>query len=117
MFIDRLMNQTNGPLVERMLQFHDARQRALAANIGNLDVPGYRVKDLSETKFLARLRERAALRASSGPGEVGVDDLESNIENPRDGILFHDKNNRSMEKLMSDMGKNGLQYVMAIEIL
>jgi len=117
MFIDRLMNQTSGPLLERYLKFSEARDKLLKENLANVDVPGYRYKDLSESKFIAHLRERAAQRASSTPGSVGFDDIDSDQENPAAGILFHDQNNRSMEKLMSDISKNGMQYTMAIELL
>jgi flagellar basal-body rod protein FlgB len=117
MFIERLINQTGGPLVERVLQFAAARHQLIAENMANIDVPGYRQKDLSEAKFYSLLRDRAALRESEGPGTVGFEDIPSDIENPSNGILFHDQNNRSMEMLNADQAKNGLLYTMAIEIL
>jgi flagellar basal-body rod protein FlgB len=117
MFMERLFNQTNGPLLERYLQFASARDRLLNEDLANVDTPGYQYKDLSESKFVAHLRERAAERAGSAPGSLGFDDIDSEVEKPTAGILFHDKNNRSMETLMSDKAKNGLRYTMAIEIL
>ena len=117
MFIDRLMNQTNAPLIERVLQFAAARQGLIAQNIANVDTPGYRQRDLSQAKFTAMLRERAASRADAAPGTVTFDDIATDIENPRAGILFHDQNNRSMEQLAADQAKNGMLYTMAIEIL
>jgi flagellar basal-body rod protein FlgB len=117
MFLERLMNQTNAPLVERVLQFAAARHRLIAENMANVDTPGYRQKDLSQAKFFALLRDRAASRAASGPGMVGFDDIALEVEKPSKGILFHDQNNRSMEELASDQAKNGLLYTMAIEIL
>jgi flagellar basal-body rod protein FlgB len=117
MFIDRLMNQTNAPLVERVLEFASARHKLIAENVANVDTPGYRTKDLSEAKFFAMLRDRAAARQEVSPGSMGYDDLNVDVENPRAGILFHDRNNRSMEQLASDQAKNGLLYTMAIELL
>ena len=117
MFIDRLMNQTNAPLVERVLEFASARHKLIAENIANVDTPGYRTKDLSEAKFFSMLRDRAASRREVAPGSLGYDDLNVDVENPRAGILFHDRNNRSMEQLASDQAKNGLLYTMAIELL
>jgi flagellar basal-body rod protein FlgB len=117
MFIERLMNQTNAPLVEKVLDFASARHRLIAENIANVDTPGYRQKDLSEAKFFAMLRDRAAARRSAAPGSLGYDQLNVDVENPAAGILFHDGNNRSMEQLASDQAKNGLLYTMAIEIL
>jgi flagellar basal-body rod protein FlgB len=117
MFIDRLINQTNAPLVEKVLGFASARHKLIAENIANIDTPGYRQKDLSQAKFFAMLRERAAERRSVGPGSLGYDGLNVDVENPKAGILFHDQNNRSMEQLASDQAKNGLLYTMAIELL
>jgi flagellar basal-body rod protein FlgB len=117
MFIERLMNQTNAPLVERVLGFASARHKLIAENIANVDTPGYRTKDLSEAKFFAMLRDRAAARQEAAPGSLAYDGLNVDVENPRAGILFHDRNNRSMEQLASDQAKNGLLYTMAIELL
>ena len=117
MFIERLMNQTNAPLVERVLEFASARHKLIAENIANVDTPGYRTKDLSEAKFFSMLRDRAATRREVAPGSMGYDDLNVDVENPQAGILFHDRNNRSMERLASDQAKNGLLYTMAIELL
>jgi len=117
MFVERLMNQTNAPLVERVLQFAADRHRLIAENMANVDTPGYRQKDLSPAKFFAMLRDRAATRQTSAPGTVTYDDIPSDEDNPNDGILFHDQNNRSMEQLASEQAKNGLLYTMAIEIL
>ncbi len=118
MFIDRLINQTNAPLVEKVLKFASARHKLIAENIANVDTPGYRQKDLSEAKFFAALRERAAARrAAAIPGSIGYDGLNVDVENPAAGILFHDQNNRSMEHLASEQAKNGLLYTLAIELL
>lgn len=117
MFLERLMNETNGPLVERVLQFAQARHKVIAENMANIDTPGYRQKDLSPHKFFALLRDRANQRAESAPGTTGFDDIAADIENPSKGILFHDQNNRSMEELATEQAKNGMLYTMAIEIL
>jgi flagellar basal-body rod protein FlgB len=117
MFIDRMINQTNAPLLEKVLGFSSARHKLIAENIANVDTPGYRTKDLSEGKFFAMLRERAASRRDAAPGSMGYDGLNIDVENPQAGILFHDRNNRSMERLASDQAKNGLLYTMAIELL
>jgi flagellar basal-body rod protein FlgB len=117
MFLERLMNQTNGPLVERVLEFAQARHKLIAENMANIDTPGYRQKDLSPTKFFEMLRDRAEQRRASAPGSTSYDDIAAEIENPSRGILFHDGNNRSMESLASDQAKNGLLYTLAIELL
>jgi flagellar basal-body rod protein FlgB len=117
MFIERMMNQTSAPLVERVLECAAGRHRLIAENMANIDTPGYRQKDLSSAKFFSMLRARAAERAQGAPGAIGYDDIATDLENPVAGILFHDQNNRSMEQLASEQAKNGLLYTMAIEIL
>jgi len=117
MFIERLLNEGSSPLLERMLQFTAARHRLIAENVVNLDTPGYRQKDLSVEKFQAMLRDRVEERERYGPGQVGFEDVKEELEHPRDGILFHDGNNRSVDQLMSDQAKNALMHNMIVELL
>jgi len=117
MFINRLINQTNAPLLERVVEFTQTRHRLIADNIVNASTPGYRQKDLSVDSFNESLRKRLAVRREAPPGSVGFGDIESDVDHPRGGILFHDGNNRSMEQLMSEMSKNALTHNMAIELL
>src|SRR5207248_690451 len=102
MFIERLLNEGNAPLLEQMLRFTAERHRLLVENVANIDTPLYRQKDLSTEKFQAQLRERMEEKASAPPGSVAFDDVEMESENPTRNILFHDRNNRSIEQLMSD---------------
>lgn len=117
MFIDRLLNQGNAPLLEQMVKFTQTRHRVLAENVVNISTPNYQQKDLSLDKFQQLLSQRVDQREQSAPGAVGFDDLKSEIDHPRNGILFHDGNNRSMEQLMSDQAKNALMHNMFVEIL
>jgi flagellar basal-body rod protein FlgB len=117
MFINRLLNQGNAPLLEQMVRFAQTRHRLLAENVVNITTPNYRQKDLSPEKFQAMLQERLVDRNASTPGSVGFDDLKLEIDNPRRGILFHDGNNRSMEQLMTDQAKNALMHNMYVEML
>jgi flagellar basal-body rod protein FlgB len=117
MFIDRLLNQGPSPVLEQMLRFTEARQELIADNIANVSTPNYRQKDLSVEKFQQMLRERVERQQSSGPGAVRFDDITSEVENPRRGILFHDGNNRSMEQLMTDNAKNALMHNLVVELL
>jgi flagellar basal-body rod protein FlgB len=117
MYIDRLLNQGTAPVLERWLQFTDAREGLLAQNIANSSTPGYVQKDLSLDKFQEALAEKVKGREDAAPGSVSFDDIQTEIENPRDNILFHDGNNRSMEQLMSDQAKNALMHNFAVEIL
>jgi flagellar basal-body rod protein FlgB len=117
MFIDRLIGQGNVPLLERMVRFTSARHEVLAENIVNVSTPNYQQKDVSLPAFQKSLRARMDLRSKSPPGSVKFDDIDPAIENPRSGLLFHDRNNRSMEHLMTDLSSNALKHNLYTELL
>src|SRR4051812_18324273 len=117
MFIERLLNGGNGPVIEASVRFAAARHRMLAENIANVDTPGYIQRDLSQEKFQALLAQRVERRDSLADGTTRFDDLGGEVENGTSGILFHDGNNRSMEQLMSDSAKNALFHNMMLEML
>jgi len=117
MFIERLLNQGNAPLIEQAVKFSAARQKLLAEDMANVSTPGYVQKDLSVQKFQEMLRERADARDSAPVGSTTFDDVTGELISPTSNILFHDRNNRSIEQLASDSQKNALFHNMMIEIL
>lgn len=117
MFVTRMLNQDSQPVLEQLLQFTAARHKVLAENIANIDTPNYRQKDLSVERFQQMMQERLERRASEPAESVSFDDIQGELTNPNDGILFHDGNNRSAEQLMSDFAKNALMHNMAVEML
>ena len=117
MFIDRLLNQGNAPLLEQMLRFTEARHRLIMENGANLDTPGYQTKDLDVAKFQSMLADRVEERNNAAPGSVDFSDISADVQNPHGTLMFHDRNNRSMEQLMSDHAKNALFHNMIVEIL
>ena len=119
MFIDRLLDQGNAPLLEQMLRFTAARHRLIAENVVNVDTPEYRQKDLSPERFQALLRSRVEQRRDAGRGAEApsFDDVVAEVETPTRGILFHDGSNRSMEQLMADQAKNAMMHNLAVELL
>ena len=116
MFIERLINQGNGPLAENVLKFTAARHQLLLENVANVSTPGYRHKDLDVAKFQQQLRDRVQLRQVGAPGSIGFGDV-SGEQTETTGLLFHDENNRSMEQLMADGAKNALLHNMVVELL
>ena len=117
MFIERLLNQGNAPLLEQVLKFSAARHKLIAENVVNVSTPNYRQKDLSVAKFQAMLQDRAAEKASSAPGSVGFSDIGAEVQEPNNSILFHDGGNRSMEQLVSDQAKNAMMHNLVVELL
>lgn len=115
MFIEQLFNQDSAPVLEQVIRFTSARHKLIAENIANVDTPDYRQKDLSVDRFQSQLR--AKLEARRRSPSTSLDDLDIRPNNPTAGILFHDRNNRSMEQLATDMAKNAMMHNMAIELL
>ncbi len=115
--LDRLLNQSSAPVLEKMLHFTAARHKLIAENVANISTPNYRQKDLLLEKFQQLLGERVDRRDNSGLGATSFDDISAEMEEPERGILFHDGANRSMEQLMSDQAKNALMHNAIIELL
>ena len=130
MFLENLINRGSMPVLERVLSFTAARQEVLANNVSNFATPGYTMKDLPTEEFFGALREAADRRAAGGAGaalEMGStrhlrwDEqgrLEAQVAEAEDNnIVFHDGNNRSVEKQMSEMSKNALLHNVTVELL
>jgi len=117
MFVERLLNQGNAPLLEQMLKFTAARHKLIAENVVNVSTPNYKQKDLSLEKFQSMLQDRVEVRRGAAPGSVGFDDIEAELETPTNGILFHDGGNRSMEQLVTDQAKNAMMHNLVVELL
>jgi flagellar basal-body rod protein FlgB len=117
MFIERLLNQGNAPLLEQVLKFTAARHRLIAENVVNISTPNYRQKDLSVDKFQAMLQRRVSDRDDAPPGSVGFSDIQADVESPTTGMLFHDGGNRSMEQLVTDQAKNAMMHNLVVELL
>jgi flagellar basal-body rod protein FlgB len=117
MFIDRLVNGGNVPLIQQMLEFTVARHRLIAENIANIDNVNYRQKDLSLERFQEMLRQSVEERNRGTPGAIGLEEIKAELAYPRNGILFHDGNNRSIEHLVTDQAKNAMMHQIAVELL
>jgi flagellar basal-body rod protein FlgB len=117
MFIEKLLNQGNAPLLEQVVRFSSVRHRLIAENIANVDTPDYRQKDLSVKRFHRLLRDRVEQRGRAPVGAVRFDDVAAEVQRPEAGILFHDGNNRSMEELATDLAKNAMMHNLAVELL
>ncbi len=56
-------------------------------------------------------------RDVQGDGSVPFDDVMGQMNSPVNNILFHDRNNRSMEQLMAESSKHALIQNTMIELL
>lgn len=119
MLIDALTNSGPLPTLELSMRFAAQRQRLVAHNIANIDTPDFRPFDASPRGFQDTLREAIDdRRARTGGlhGELrfkptseleldGAGELRINPRTPSTGVLFHDRNNRDVERLMQALAE------------
>lgn len=121
--LPNLFDSTTIPVLGEVLNFAQARHTVLAGNIANVNTPGYRLRDLSQTAFQRQLTEAIALSrrqgepvspglAGSGPGgplrQVGA-----SLQN----LLYHDDTNLDLEKQVAEMSKNQLLHNFALTVI
>ncbi|NLX05748.1 MAG: flagellar basal body rod protein FlgB [Phycisphaerae bacterium] len=99
-------------VLERVATFCQARHELLANNIANIDTPGYKCQDLDCEAFQSDLQRMVEQRKS---GQTTID-REPQIDHDQ-YLLFHDGNNRSVEKQVSEMARNGIMHNVAMELL
>ncbi len=129
---DRFVSGGNLPALERVLQFTSARQSIIANNIANMETPGFRPADVSATAFQTSLadaidnRKRAVAAGVANEGltapdgglamdgsesiRIGADGMQLTPEPIGDGILFHDGNDRNMERILQSLTENLLTF-------
>jgi flagellar basal-body rod protein FlgB len=120
--LSALFDSTNIPVLGEVLNFAQARHGVLAGNIANVNTPGYRTRDLSETAFQEALQEAMAESrsgrplspglAASRPGEA-MREVRASLEN----ILYHDDTNIDLEKQVAEITKNQLLHNFALTVM
>ena len=129
--ISGLFDSGATPVLERLVQFTDARQRVLTDDIANLSTPNYQPRDLSTAEFQTALRTAVdARRSETGGDDAGpleVEDtselkfkdqtIEAQPQASNENIMFHDQNNRDLERTMQHLAENALTHNAAIELL
>lgn len=117
------------PTLERLVQFTGERQRILAHNAANISTPNFRPKDLDIESFQSRLAEaHEARRRQANPtrGPLALrdsqqvsfdrDSLATRPDFTNQNILFHDRNNRDLERSMQALAENALTHSAGIEM-
>ena len=128
--IDGLTNAGSIPVLERMAQFAGARHRLITHNVANLSTPEFRPVDVSVDLFRSQLRAAVEQRREDRPNGSGPLELEPTDEitftedglqmEPKpigENILFHDRNDRDLERTMQDLAENFMVYRQAMDLL
>lgn len=118
------------PVLERMVQFTGARQELIAHNIANLSTPYFKPTDLDPAQFQSQLRDAMDRRSRKPNGmrrslELGNSDqvrmsqgqMQFRPQSKDENILFHDQNNRDVERTMQDLVENALAHRTSVELL
>ena len=120
------------PALEAMARFSAARQRLIADNVANIDTPGFTPMDADPKAFQAQMRQAIDARREDSPaglhgalevsgrgpmqqlpgGEVVLDP-----EALHENLLFHDRNDRNLERIMQDVSENLLAFQAATQLL
>ncbi|MFM1822937.1 MAG: Flagellar basal body rod protein FlgB [Planctomycetota bacterium] len=125
--LEGFLGNTSLPALERSLQYMSARQKLLAGNLANAETPGYRPVDVDPRAFQASLREALESGRVAPDGGIALDDgapvrfheggVELRPEVLAENILFHDGNDRSMERLMQRLSENVYAFRIASQFL
>jgi flagellar basal-body rod protein FlgB len=123
--IDGVTNADSIPVLEQLMRFSGARHRLIAQNVANLSTPEFRPMDLSVEDFQQQLQEAVdqrrerfgptggPLRTGDGTGPAGELEAEPIGHN----LLFHDRNDRDLERTMQDLVENFLTFRASAQIL
>ncbi|MAE66729.1 MAG: hypothetical protein CMJ18_20875 [Phycisphaeraceae bacterium] len=118
------------PAAERLVQFTARRHRVLADGIANLSTPFYKPRDLDPKAFQSALadaidRRRKTVSPIRGPLEMQntrqlrfePDRIDVRPDPVHRNILFHDQNNRDLERLMQHLAENTVSHQVGIELV
>lgn len=101
--IEALFNGTNYAASKKLLDATALRHEALAANIANIETPGYKRVDLPKNfadEFAASVR-------SNEVGQIAQPSLAEDADAPTQRL---DGNNVEMDKELLGMSNNSMQY-------
>lgn len=131
MFLTSVLTSGSLPSLEATLRFAGQRQAILAHNIANLTTPGFVPLDVSPSAFQQALSKAIEERRTRTGGEHGRLELKSTREvemeaggrlrltprTPPDGVLFHDRNNRDLERAMQSLAENAGVFRITAELI
>lgn len=117
-------------VLERTVQFAGRRHELISHNIANLTTPNFQPSDVDPNEFRASLAAAIEKRRSGHPGQW--DDAEPadtrhvwffnhgvrlRAEPIEDNVMFHDRNDRDLERTMQSLTENAMMYRQAMDFL
>jgi flagellar basal-body rod protein FlgB len=118
------------PALQRLAQFTSHRHKVLANNIANLSTPYFKPADLDPGEFQRALGQaiddrRRSPNPVAGPLDLrdtdqlrfGADRLIASPKATHENILFHDQNNRDVDRLMQRLAENTIMHNAAVELI
>jgi flagellar basal-body rod protein FlgB len=125
--IEGVTNGLDLPVLERVIQFAARRQDIIVNNIANISTPDFRPVDVSTSEFQAQLGDAIDQRRGRGGGDLPMQStrevhvteggLQLNPGPLGDNLLFHDGNDRDLERIMQDLVQNFLVFRTTSELL
>lgn len=131
MIIDQVTNAGAVPVLEMVVRFAGQRQRLIAHNVANISTPDFRPVDASVPEFQRMLGRAIEERRGRNGGTHGALAWEPSRElargsrgelvvsgrTPSGGILFQDRNDRDLERLMQSVAENTAAFRLATDLL
>lgn len=130
MFINDITNSGSAPALEMAMAFAAQRHQLIAGNIANFETPDYRPLDVSVDGFRKVLGDAVESRRAQGSGDGSLQwratreltqgpdgKLRLIARTPGNGVLFHDRNNRDLERTMQDLVENAGAFRVASDLL
>jgi len=130
-FLNDLATAGSLPALAATVRFAGARQRLIAHNIANIDTPDFRPADVDPAEFQQQMAGAIADRRARSGGVSGRLPLDGNREviqkdngdlvltpsTASGNILFHDRNNRDLERTMQQLVENAGMFRVASDLL
>jgi flagellar basal-body rod protein FlgB len=109
---DGMFTDTNYLMARKLLDYTAARQQALASNLANIEVPGYKRVDVS-SDFQDQLSKAVENNSTSD-----IEKLQPKIVTDNRSVSSRaDGNNVEMDKEMMEMNRNSLEYEYAVKYM
>lgn len=131
MFIDAVIAADSLPTLQAAARFSAQRHQIILSNIANLTTPGYQTRDVSVRDFQAQLAEAVERKRAGGPMSPlemkSTDEVRVTGSTPTSftlnpspapgNVMFHDRNNRDLERAMQDLSENAAAFRLATDLL